>query len=98
MNYNIFLFTLSTLFIIFAIFNYNPFYSLMFSIVLVVSLGVLLTHQNLKFISLMLSLIYLGALLILIFFLLLLLNLQTVIRDSLHTKKVPLVIVPLIFI
>lgn len=42
-----------------------------------------------EFLALLVALIYFGAILILFFFVILLINLQVVTRDNLHNKKVP---------
>lgn len=66
-------------------------YSLLFFILFLFSTIIFLFNQNSEFIALLLGLIYFGAILILFFFVILLINLQVVTRDNLHNKKVPFI-------
>ena len=74
--------------IIYSLFNYNPMYSLLFFILFLFNTIIYLFIENNEFLALLVGLIYFGAILILFFFVILLINLQVVTRDNLHIKKI----------
>ena len=74
----------------YSLLNYHLAYSLLFFIIATASLIVLFLVQGGQFAALMLGLVYLGAVLVLFFFMILLTNIQQTTRDSLHYKRVPL--------
>ena len=90
--------SLSLVCIIYSLFNYNPMYSLIFFFFFIFNLVMQLFIQNYEFIPLLIGLIYFGAILILFFFILLLINLQIITRDNLHLKRISLAALPIIFI
>lgn len=97
-NIEIICISLGLVSIIYCLFNYNPMYSLLFFILFLFNTSILLFIQNFEFIALLVGLIYFGAILILFFFIILLINLQVVTRDNLHVKKVPIVLIGLSFL
>lgn len=81
---------------VYSLFNYNPMYSLLFFILFLFNSVIFLFIQNSEFLALLVGLIYFGAILILFFFVILLINLQVVTRDNLHNKKIPTVLAVII--
>jgi NADH-quinone oxidoreductase subunit J len=73
---------------VYSLFNYHPMYSLLFFVLFLISWTFLLFFHNIEFFSFILSLIYVGAILVLFFYVILLLNLQQIIRDNRHIKKI----------
>lgn len=67
-------------------------YSLLFFILCLFNIIIYFFYQNYEFVAFLVGLIYFGAILILFFYIILLLNLQQVIRDNKHIKKIPFIL------
>lgn len=97
-NFSIFILSISIISLVYSLLNYNAVYSLLFFILSLVTFLFTMFLSNLNpFVSLIVGLIYLGVIVILFFFILLIINLQQTIRDNLHLKKISLISLSLFF-
>lgn len=76
--------------LLYAISTFNPIYTVLFLILAFVNLSLLLLILGVKFIAFMILLIYVGAISILIMFVLMMLNLDLLLSQSKHLFITPL--------